>query len=94
MRGNCRPYATGHFGLFPNLQFAPTYLYHEVPAPELAIELDTGWRMHIRMDQAGADYLRKLAAIINVAANVAEESAAQPTLSPAMPVVTARNDLP
>jgi len=79
MGGDRSPYASRHVGLFPDDSFTPTYLYHETPRPELAIELDAGWRLHIRIDQAGAAYLRKLAVILTVAANVAEESAALPS---------------
>lgn len=87
---NPSPYAAGHVGLFPDSSFTPTYLYHEVPAPELAIELDDGWRVHIRMDQAGATYLRKLAVIMSVAANVAEEASALPPTAPSLPTVSIR----
>lgn len=85
MGRNSSPYVSGHFGLFPNVEFAPKYAFHALPAPELAIELDAGWRMHIRMDQAGATYLRRLAVILNVAANVAEEAA---TGLPTVPTVS------
>lgn len=78
MTGNRSPYASRHIGLFPNPSATPTYLYHEAPSPELAIELDDGWRLHVHMTVQGAAYLRKLAATLAVAATVAEEAAAQP----------------
>lgn len=85
MAGNCPQYAAGHIGLFPDLFFAPTYLYHSLPRPELAIELDDGWRLHVQLDAAGASYLRKLAATLAVAADVAEQAAALPK-APALSV--------
>jgi len=42
------------------------------------------------MDQAGATYLRKLAVIMSVAANVAEEASALPPTAPSLPTVSIR----
>lgn len=78
MTGNSTPYHLGHIGLFPDTLFTPTYLYHQVPAPELAIEVDANVRLHVQLNANGAAYLRKLAVMLAVAANVAEESVARP----------------
>lgn len=86
MAGNSSPYAARHVGLFPDTSFVPTYLYHDIPHPELAIELDDGWRMHVHLHASGAAYLRKLATTLLTAADVAEEIAALP----AVPAITAR----